>query len=75
MLARMFVAVSVLVAVLFVFLTVCAPADNIGLIYTQAANDVSIGIHGDYETPLGDHLDVSIEGQLQSGDIYLGNLV
>lgn len=46
---------------------------TIGFSYQQAVDDVSIGVHGDYEDTLGP-VDVEVEGQLQSGDLYLGDL-
>ena len=49
-------------------------ANTIGFSYSQAVDDHSWGIHGDYEEQVADAVKVGLEGQLQSGDVYLGNL-
>ena len=58
---------------LFSMFAVFAQANSIGFSYSRAVDDVSVGIHGDYEKSLG-NIDVELEGQLQSGNIYVGNL-
>lgn len=50
---------------------------NIGFSYSRAVDDVSLGIHGDYETQVGTvhfPVDLEAEGQIQTGDLYLGNV-
>ena len=46
---------------------------NIGLSYNRAVDDQSGGLFGEYEHDAGP-FDFEIEGQLQSGDVYDGNL-
>lgn len=46
---------------------------NIGFSYSRAVDDVSLGVHGDYEKQVGP-VDLSAEGQMQTGDLYLGNV-
>lgn len=48
-------------------------ANTIGLSYDRALNDSNYGIYGDYETPVS-IFDFEVEGAMQGGDAYLGNL-
>ena len=50
-----------------------AHSNSVGIDYNQAIQDTSVGIHGDYEVDFG-LFDAEIEGQLQGGDLYLGNI-
>ena len=47
-------------------------ASTVGFNYSRAVEDTSWGVHGDYEKALGG-VDLEIEGQLQSGDVYKGD--
>lgn len=69
----LFIVTSISVLLLFLMLTMCADANTIGLTYGGSTDDWNLGIYGDYEKGLG-VADFEIEGQLQSGDVYLGNL-
>ena len=60
-------------ALVLLFSAHLAHANSVGFNYNQAVGDVSTGIHGDYEIDFG-LIDAEIEGQLQSGDVYLGNI-
>lgn len=46
---------------------------NVGFSYSQAVDDSNWGVNGDYEKDF-DVLGIEIEGQLQSGDVYRGNI-
>lgn len=47
---------------------------NVGFNYNRALADSSWGINADYETEVRENVNFGIEGQLQSGNAYLGNL-
>ena len=64
----------ILVAFAVILLWQPAFANTIGFSYSQAVDDTSWGVHGDYEAQVADTVKVGLEGQLQSGDVYLGNL-
>ena len=55
-------------------LPVLCYANTIGFIYQTAIDDTSWGLTGDVEANLTDKVKVGIEGQMQAGDVYLGNL-
>ena len=59
---------------LVAFLTTPIFANTIGFTYNQALDDTNWGVHADYENQLSDNVKVGTEGQLQSGDVYAGNL-
>ena len=59
-------------AMIFCFCSM-SDANTIGLSYDRAVDDSNWGIYGDYETEV-DALGFELEGQLQGGDVYLGNL-
>lgn len=46
---------------------------NVGFNYSRAVNDVSWGAHGDFEKGFGVAA-VDIEGEIQAGDVYTGNI-
>ena len=49
-------------------------ANTVGFIYQSAANEDAWGLNGDYEADITDVLKFGAEGQLQSGDVYAGDL-
>jgi len=61
-----------LILMLAAFVALPAFSNSIGFNYTQAVDDTSWGLHGDYEKKVGS-VDFELEGQLQSGDVYVGN--
>lgn len=58
---------------MFIFTQSAVSETNVGFSYAEAVDDTSLGVHGDIEGAVGP-IGLSAEGQLQSGDIYLGNL-
>ena len=66
----------ILILIVMIALAIFAPsvfANEVGFIYSQASNDSNWGVNADYEKKVSERIKVGIEGQLQSGDIYLGN--
>ena len=49
-----------------------ADGNTVGLNFSRAANETNWGALGDYEKQLGS-VDFEVEGQLQSGDLFVGN--
>lgn len=50
-------------------------ANTVGILYQDAMNESSLGVHGDYEKEITDRVKVGVEGQMQTGDnLYVGNL-
>ena len=49
-------------------------SNSVGFTYTDAIGDIGFGLHGDYEVDINAITKFGIEGQLQSGDAYLGDL-
>lgn len=65
-----------LVLILMIASAILAPpvlANEVGFIYSQASNDSNWGINADWEKRLTELFKVGVEGQLQSGDVYLGD--
>ena len=54
--------------------TTYAFGNSVGVNVSQALDDVSVGVHGDYEVELKDNLKLGLEGQGLAGDAYLGDL-
>ena len=72
MFKRTIVGIGILVALMLVGIK-CASANSIGVNFSQALDDVNVGVVGDYEKDVG-LFDVGIEGDLNSGDVILGNV-
>ena len=64
---------AIIVMTLFVAFVFTCNANTIGFSYDRAIDESNWGLHGDYETGV-ENLDFELEGQLQSGDAYIGNL-
>lgn len=64
---------TALVLALVLIFSMFAQANSVGFSYSQAVDDTSWGVHGDYEKDLG-VVDFELEGQIQSGDVYVGNV-
>ncbi|MDE0398892.1 MAG: hypothetical protein OXL96_13940 [Candidatus Poribacteria bacterium] len=62
-----------ILAILAIAFIASADTGTLGLNYTQAVEDTAWGVHGDYERTV-DSVDIEVEGQLQSGDLYFGNV-
>ena len=54
--------------------TTSAFANSVGVNFSQALDDVNLGVYGDYEVDFTENLKFGAEGQLQSGDVILGDL-
>ena len=63
-----------MIALLFTFPIFARAAGTIGFTYTQAVDDASWGIHGDYEKERHGIGKLAGEGQLQSGETYRGDV-
>ena len=69
-----YLTLALMVLSLCMFLSPYAYSEgSFGFSYSRAVDDESIGIHGDIEKDLG-LFDLEVEGQLQSGDMYVGSL-
>lgn len=66
-------SISIMLIILALFTCATVDANTLGLSYDRAVDETNIGIYGDYEKDLG-IADFEVEGQLQGGDIYLGNI-
>lgn len=66
----------ILTLILITTLAVLAPpvfANEVGFIYSQASTDSNWGVNADYEKQVSERVKIGIEGQLQSGDVHIGN--
>ena len=66
----------ILTLILITTLAILAPpvfANEVGFIYSQASTDSNWGINADYEKQVSERVKIGIEGQLQSGDVHIGN--
>ena len=73
MVKRCFIGIAALVFLLMIGVVCNSAANTIGANFSQAVDDVQVGITGDYEKDLG-LFDLGIEGDLNSGDVILGNV-
>ena len=66
--------IPVVAFALVAFFTTPLFANTIGFTYSQALDDTAWGVTADYETEVRENVDFGLEGQLQAGDSYAGNL-
>lgn len=64
-------ALALIVAALLFALP--AFSNTVGFSYSRAVDDASLGVYGDYEQQVGP-VDFDVEAQLQTGDLYVGNV-
>lgn len=70
-LSRFWLFAAMIVVLTFTPFTVWA--NSVGFTYSHAVDDANWGAHGDYEKDF-DALGTELEGQIQSGDVYRGNI-
>ena len=63
-------AIFILVAAMLLSAKFGYADGSLGVSYQQIIDDRSLGITGDYETQLADHVKFEADGQLQAGGIY-----